>query len=355
MGIIYFYLFAHNIYFLLYSNLLVKFELFTFVAYIFFLIPQLLTLFLYKRIKYIKTVNVERYNVAVSISLLFYLIYLILITDYDAFSPFNRMTRETEFYNSTLNAYIGIIFKVALSFFIINQVINKRRVFNFFVYLAIIYFIFELLYLGARRNSLFVITCVVFSYLTYSDKTLRLYPLAIISFIVLIFFGSFREILNIGHTENFNFSEILSNGFDDNEFSYVSNYIIRYLDVFHSLTFDEILTNIKRLILFVPGARTVFSLNTVPSHYGFYPNLIGELIVYASYFSGLIIGIIISATIIMYRRNVIFGIISIAISFEMYRTSLPEYVTTLAIAYFVILFLFVFTKRNSFYSSLSNA
>ena len=187
---------------------------------------------------------------------------------------FSRDLREFGFYKSSSFTFFQIFVRaflcVGLAFFPFLTKNHQRFIFS----IILIYFCFEVLVLGARRNGLIV----VLSFLMVVNLNLGRTIIAIFGicfgFIALIWVGGIREI----SVQNKDLLEIFWQGMEQglisNEFNYVANYLPNYFALWSSgFYFEDLVGYINSFFSIVPILRHFLEAQTIPQQLGFFPNI----------------------------------------------------------------------------------
>jgi hypothetical protein len=273
---------------------------------------------------------------SILILLLYFLIYTQTKENYIA--PFNRSTRDSDFIQGNLYVVVDILIKAIFCKLIFGELLKKeirlgRR--NIIFLLIIFALIFDIVYLGARRTSVFIIMASLWSIVP--RITLNKYYLVIGS---LLFLGIFnflisgsRELVYAGFTD-LNLSQVIDASLYSNEYQLVSDNFLRYKNYAEINGFGFGISIITFPLTFIPRFLWTNKPLTIDKITEIFPNLIGELYYNFGFFS--IIFLIVYFMFILYiiKKNTIYSMVVFSLIPELFRTNVSTLMFTLFLYYF---------------------
>jgi len=315
----------------------------------FFLIMYFFVLML----MFLENINIKtKYNPIVINKYRFYSLLFLLISAYvviflltkdNYIEPFNRSTRNSIFLQGNAYVILDIVIKAIFCILIYSQFVsqnnkNKRAI---IVFLVIFAMAFDIVYLGARRTSVFIFVALVWAIVPFikSKKYIlllfSLITLGIVNFLI----SGFRELVYLGNT-NLTFDQIIASSLLSNEYQLVSENFIKYKDYANSFGFGYGITIFSFPLLFVPRFIWNEKPLTIDKSTEIFPNLLGELYYNFGVFS--IFFLLIYMFLIFYwiKKKNIFSMVVFSLIPELFRTSFSIFLFTL-ILYFIFINFFI--------------
>lgn len=336
-----------------YSNNLTS-EIYYFIAIYITILLLFFTIRFKKRVIKVKqgVISVKRfYTLSLIIILCYFIIFFFTKENY--LEPFNRSTRDSLFLQGNSYVIVDIVIKSIFCILIYNCFYNKsssRFQKNILIILILFAIIFDNVYLGARRTSIFIITSFIWAVIPYI-KTKKYLLLLLLLFILGVFnflISGYRELVYAG-VNDYNLNQVFASSIVSNEYQLVSDNFLRYKEYANIHGYGFGISVLSFPITFIP--RFIWSGKplTIDKSTDIFPNLVGELYYNFGFFSIIFLIIYIAFILFGLKNNSILSMVLFALIPEFFRTAFSTFLFT------VILFIF-FIKMISvkFQSSVKN-
>lgn len=276
------------------------------------------------------------YSVLILISYL--LIYIQTKGNYIA--PFNRSTRDSDFIQGNLYVVVDILIKAIFCKLIFSELLKKEisvRRRNVIFLLIILALVFDIVYLGARRTSIFIIMAYIWAIVP--RITLNKYYLFIGSLLFLgicnFLISGFRELVYSGFTD-LNLSQVFEASLFSNEYQLVSDNFLRYKSYADINGYGFGISIITFPLTFIPRLLWTNKPLTIDKITEIFPNLIGELYYNFGYFSIVFLIIYFMFILIILKKNTIYSMVVFSLIPELFRTTVSTFLLTLFLYYFFL-------------------
>ena len=336
-----------------YSNNLTS-EIYYFIAIYITILLLFFTIRFKKRVFKVKqgTISVKRfYTLSLIVILCYFIIFFLTKENY--IEPFNRSTRDSLFLQGNTYVIVDIVIKSIFCKLIYNCFYKKSscRFQKYFLIILILFaIIFDNVYLGARRTSIFIIISFIWAVIPYiqTKKYLLLLLLLIILGVFNFLISGYRELVYAG-VNDYNLNQVFASSMVSNEYQLVSDNFLRYKEYAYINGYGFGISVFSFPLTFIP--RFIWSGKplTIDKSTDIFPNLVGELYYNFGFFSIIFLVIYIAFILFGLKNNSILSMVLFALIPEFFRTAFSTYLFT------VILFIF-FIKMISvkFQSSVKN-
>jgi hypothetical protein len=196
---------------------------------------------------------------------------------------------------------------------------------------------FDNIYLGARRTSIFIIISFIWAFLPYI-KTKKYLLLLLLLFILGVFnflISGYRELVYAG-VNDYNLNQVFASSIVSNEYQLVSDNFLRYKDYANIHGYGFGISVFSFPLTFIP--RFIWSGKplTIDKSTDIFPNLVGELYYNFGILSIIFLIIYIAFMLIGLKNNSILSMVLFALIPEFFRTAFSTFLFTLILFYFII-------------------
>ncbi len=296
-------------------------------------------------------ISTKRFYSLILILLFSYFLIFILTKEY-YIAPFNRSTRDSPFLQGNLYVIVDIIIKSIFCKLIYSCFYNKsssKFQNGLLIILILLSILFDNLYLGARRTSVFIITSLIWAVIPFI-KT-RKYIILLFTFFILGVFNflisGYRELVYAG-VDDYNLNQIFTSSLLSNEYQLVSDNFLRYKDYSNMHGYGFGISIFSFPLTFIP--RFIWSGKplTIDKSTEIFPNLVGELYYNFGIFS--IIFLLFYIGIILYyiKNNSIISMVLFALIPELFRTAFSTFLFTVILFYLFIKLFSINLKTTTF-------